>query len=336
MLGKLPNETLKELLKHVKKSPKVVIPPTPGFDSGVHRISGEQYLVISTDPCLNVPEKWFGWLLVNYAASDVALFGARPEFCAITLMGPLSTKPATFIRVMEQVGSAAEELDMAVTTGHTGVYEGLLNLAGVCTAYGTVHKDKLITPGGAHAGDHIICSKAIGWETAVNFALTHRALADELFTMTRANALRRQVKEQTCVREALNLAKGPGVHAMHDTTEGGLVTALNEMAESAALGFEVNLEEIPILREALTMKEYFGLSQRELLSISSTGTLLAAVAPEVKDRTLQRLRENAGAARSIGVFTKNRKRTVNDGRKKVVFPRAAQDPYTRILLQKNR
>ncbi|MCW4055791.1 MAG: AIR synthase-related protein, partial [Candidatus Bathyarchaeota archaeon] len=292
-MGKLPNEKLKELLKHVKQSPKVVIPPTLGFDSGVHRISKEQYLVISTDPCLNVPEKWFGWLLINYAASDVALFGAKPEFCAITLMGPLTTQPAAFIRVMEQVGRAAEELDMTVITGHTGAYDGLLNLAGVCTAYGTVHQDKLITPRGAHVGDHIICSKAIGLETAVNFALTHRALADELFTMTRAHALRSQVREQTCVREALTLAKGPGVHAMHDTTEGGLVTALNEMAESAALGFQVDLEEIPFVSEAPTMKEYFGLSQRELLSISSTGTLLAAVAPEVKNICIQRLRENA-------------------------------------------
>jgi len=331
-VGKLHTNELKKLLKCIKKHPKIIIPPAPGYDSGVHKINESEYLVVSTDPCIGVPEKWFGWLLIHYAASDVALFGAKPEFCTITLIGPPSTKANTFIRIMKQVCTTADELDMIIVTGHTGTYDGLSTLVGACTAYGTVHKDKLITPGGAQDGDQILCTKQIGLETVVNFALTHEALAEELFTTTRTCALQDLVNKQTCVKEASLLADLGGVHAMHDTTEGGLVAALNEMAETSSHGFTVDLKKFPILKEAQILRNHFGLSQRELLSISSTGTLLAAVDPEDGDRVLRELRRQGMEASLIGAFTKNKKRLIRQERQKMDFPEAAEDPYAKIMV----
>lgn len=331
-VGKLHTNELRKLLKCIKKHPKTIIPPTPGFDSGVHTINENEYLVVSTDPCIGVPEKWFGWLLIHYAASDVALFGAKPEFCTITLAGPPSTEANTFIKVMKQVCAAAEELNMTIVTGHTGTYDGLSTLVGACTAYGVVHKDKLITPGGAQAGDHILCTKQIGLETVVNFALTHRTLAEKLFTTARTRALQNLVNKQTCVKEASLLADLGGVHAMHDTTEGGLVAALNEMAENSNLGFTVDSDKFPILEEAQILRKYFDFSQRELLSISSTGTLLAAVDPEKREQALRELQKQGIEASLIGTFTKNRKRVMRQVRKKVDFPEEAEDPYAKIML----
>ncbi|MCW3985896.1 MAG: AIR synthase-related protein [Candidatus Bathyarchaeota archaeon] len=331
-VGKLHTNELRKLLKCIKKHPKTIIPPAPGFDSGVHIINENEYLVVSTDPCIGVPEKWFGWLLIHYAASDVALFGAKPEFCTITLTGPPSMKANTFIRVMKQVCTAAEELSMTIVTGHTGTYDGLSTLVGACTAYGVVHKDKLITPGGAQAGDHILCTKQIGLETVVNFALTHRTLAEKLFTTARTRALQNLVNKQTCVKEAFLLADLGGVHAMHDTTEGGLVAALNEMAENSNLGFTVDSDKFPILEEAQILRKYFDFSQRELLSISSTGTLLAAVDPEKREQALRELQKQGIEASLIGTFTKNRKRVMRQVRKKVDFPEEAEDPYAKIML----
>ncbi|MDH5448101.1 MAG: AIR synthase-related protein [Candidatus Bathyarchaeota archaeon] len=332
-VGKLATEELKKLLRCIKKHPKVIIPPAPGFDSGVQITNENECLVVSTDPCIGVPEKWFGWLLIHYAASDVALFGAKPEFCTITLLGPPSTKANTFIKIMEQVCAVADELNMTVVTGHTGTYDGLSTLVGTCTAYGTVSKDRLITPGGARAGDHIICTKQIGLETVVNFVLTHEALAESLFDVARTYVLQSLVNMQTCVKEAYLLAEVGGVHAMHDITEGGLVAALNEMAESSSLGFAVDLEKLPILEEALILQKYFGLSQRELLSISSTGTLLTAIDPERKDQALQELLKHGIDASFIGTFTKNKKRLIQHGKKKTVFPKTAEDPYAKIMLK---
>jgi hydrogenase expression/formation protein HypE len=332
-VGKLTTEELKKLLKSIKKHPKVIVPPAPGYDSGVHLINENECLVVSTDPCISVPKKWFGWLLIHYAASDVALFGAKPEYCSVVLLGPPMTKAETFTKIMEQACSASEELEMTVVTGHTGTYEGLSTLVGTCTAYGIVGREKLITPGGAQTEDRIVCTGQIGLETVVNFALTNKALAEKLFTVARTRELQDSVNLQTCVKEATLLAEIEGIHAMHDATEGGLVAALNEMAESSELGFVLNLEKIPVLEEAKILQRYFDLSQHELLSISSTGTLLAAVDPKRKDVVINELRKHGAEAGVIGIFTKNKECLIRNGKKETTFPKVAEDPYAKIMIR---
>jgi hydrogenase maturation factor len=299
----------------------------------VHLI-GDEYLVISTDPCIGVPEEWFGWLLIHYASSDVALFGAKPEFCTITLLGPLSTKPKTFYAAMKQACSAADELSMTIVTGHTGTYDGLSNLTGVCTAYGTVKPEKLITPGNARHGDLILCTKTLGLETLSNFSLMRKALAQKLFGAERAGKLDRLVCMQSCVREALQLADTGCVHAMHDATEGGLVSALNELAEASEVGFRVEFEKIPISPEVLALKKTFRLSEDQMLSLSSTGTLVAAVDAHAKDKVEETLRRNGFSASFLGAFTKSQSRILVKNKRTMPFPRVADDPYDKILLSK--
>jgi hydrogenase maturation factor len=234
---------------------------------------------------------------------------------------------------MKQVRAAAKDLGMTIITGHTGTYDCLSTLVGTCTAYGAVDKDRLITPGGAQAGDVLICTKPIGLETVVNFAITHHALADDLFTVDRAGALRDMVYIQTCVEEALLLAGVGGVHAMHDATEGGLVAAVNEMAENADLGFVVDLETLPVLEEAQILQTRFNFTRNELLSLSSTGTLLAAVQPEKEDVVLHKLKNQNVNASSIGAFTKSKKRVLQHRNRTMTFPRIAKDPYAKIMLK---
>lgn len=329
-MGKLGLKDLEKLLKCVKADARVIVPPMAGYDSGVHLI-GDKWLVVSTDPCIGVPEEWFGWLLIHYAASDVALFGAKPEFCTLNLLGPPSTKPLTFQKIMRQTCKAAEELGIAIVTGHTGTYEGLSTLVGVCTAYGLTEKDRLITPRGAKPGDYIICTKPLGLEIAVNLSLMNRGLAEKLFGVKRASELSRLVYMQSCVKEALALAEIKGVHAMHDLTEGGLVASLNEMAEASKLGFKIEYEKIPICEEAKKLKEAFRISERQLLSMSSTGTMLVAASPEAKEKIEEVLRENLLEASVIGVFTSETKRLMVKNGVEATFPKKAEDPYERIL-----
>jgi len=329
-MGKLSTEKLKKLLSYIKKDPRVIVPPLPGFDSGVHLIDDE-YLVVSTDPCIGVPQEWFGWFLIHYVASDIALFGAEAEFCTINLLGSPSTRPQVFYKIMEQACSAADELGTTVVTGHTGTYEGLSTLVGVCTAYGKVGKDKLITPGGAKPGDYILCTKPIGLEIVVNFALTRKALAEKLFGAKRTKELGQLVKMQSCVKEALLLAKIGEVHAMHDATEGGLTAALNEMAEASKVGFRIEIERLPIPEEVHPLQKRFRLSDRQILSMSSTGTILAAVDAKAKDKVATELRKQGIKAGIIGVFTKDAHRILLKNGKKTPFPEKADDPYEKIM-----
>ncbi len=319
------------MLSCIKRTSKIVVPPIPGFDAGVHELEGDMYMVVATDPCMGVPKEWFGWLLVHYSASDVAVFGAQPRFCTINLLGPSGTRRQVFKNVMKLACNAADELGISIVTGHTGTYEGLSTLVATCTAYGFVSKDKLITPSGAKPNDYILCTKYVGMETVVNFVLVHKKLAEKLFGPKRASDLAEQVKMQTCVEEALLLAQTEAVSAMHDATEGGLVAALNEMADASQCGFLIDFAKLPLTSETKKLAEHFHLTLSQTLSMSSTGTLLAAISPNEKDKVGKVLSKRGFNAKIIGVFTESRKRLIQLHDKQIRFPRRARDPYAEIL-----
>ena len=329
-MGKLPNTELTKLLSCIKKDFRVIVPPMIGYDAGVHLLHGK-YVAVATDPCTGVPENWFGWLLINYAASDVALFGAKPEFCTINLLGPIGTKPEVFQNIMKQTCSAADELGIAIVRGHTGMYDSLKDLLGVCTVYGTVDPKKLITPGNAKSGDLILCTKPLGLETTTNFSLTHKEKAQELFGAGKQEELAKLVYMQSCVKEAVQLAEVGGVHAMHDATEGGFVAALNELAGASTVGFRVEWEKMTLTKEVLALQNHFKLSDEQVLAMSSTGTILAAVEPQATEKVKATLKQIGLTACFLGKFTENKERVLIKKGKEEHFPQVAEDPYTQIL-----
>jgi hydrogenase expression/formation protein HypE len=278
-----------------------------------------------------VPKEWFGWLLINYAASDVAVFGAKPQYATINLLAPTGTKITALERAMKQACKAADELKVAIITGHTGTYEALSTTVGTCTSYGIIKRDQLITPGGAKPGDYLICTKPIGLETLVNFTLTNRKRAEEIFGDLGALKLTRQVKMQTCVNEALLLAETGVVHAMHDATEGGFVAALNEIADASNVGFSVDYSKLPMSSNLEKLAKYFHLDTNQILSTSSTGMIVAAVAPSGISRVINALSKLGLSARAVGVFLESQERSIKFDGKETFFPKHYDDPYSKIM-----
>jgi hydrogenase maturation factor len=327
-MGKLGQRELATIIKCVRRTSSVLVPPGVGFDSGVHRIPSGSCLAISTDPCMGVPKVWFGWLLVHYSASDVAVFGVEPKFCAVNLLGPPGTPLHLFQEIMKDACEAANELGMQIVTGHTGRYTALRDVVGTCTAYGFARK--IMTPKDVKPGDSILLTKPLGLETAVNFARKRRRLARKLFGEARTARLSRQFKFQSCVKEALALAKMPGVHAMHDAAEGGLVSSLNEMAEASDTGFSLNLAKVAVPKEVRTLAAHFELTTDEVISMSSTGTLAAALAPGVESRVMRRLSELRIPAHVVGTFLGGGRRRLTTDIGERRFPAMARDPFSKI------
>ncbi|MCL2134246.1 MAG: AIR synthase-related protein [Candidatus Bathyarchaeota archaeon] len=329
-MGKLDNQQLQKLLNYIKTNKQVIIPPMIGGDAGVHRL-GNQLLVISTDPCTGVPLKWFGWFLINYASSDLSLFGAKPQFCTINLLGPKTIDTKIFEDIMKQTCAAADEYDIAIVRGHTGMYDSINDLLGVCTVYGIVEPDKLVTPKNAKPGDLIMCTKPVGIETLTNFVLTHPKTAEKLFGAEKTEKISNMVKLQSCVWEAQQLAEMGCVNAMHDATEGGLVVALNELSEASGIGFRVCWDDIPILEDVLELQKQFGFSDEQVLALSSTGLVLAAVPPLLKNVAVEVLSKLGLCAYFIGEFTKDKSRVFVKAGKEKVFPVFIEDVYARLL-----
>ena len=61
---------------------------------------------------------------------------------------------------------------------------------------------------------------------------------------------------------------------MHDPTEGGLATALHELAEAAGVGLMVDRDAVPVLAECRRICQALGLNPYALLA---SGALLASL-----------------------------------------------------------
>ena len=76
-------------------------------------------------------------------------------------------------------------------------------------------------------------------------------------------------------------------HAIHDPTEGGLVTGLHELAEAAGVGLRIDIAAIPVLPECRLICDALGLDPLGLLA---SGALVAALDPTEVRPVLDRLR----------------------------------------------
>ncbi|ALM74337.1 AIR synthase family protein [Thermococcus barophilus] len=324
-LGKIRSEVLNEIiLDNLNiKDPKVFIGPREGFDAAVLEYSNENYLVIATDPVLGVPMEHFGFFTYHFAASDVAVFGAKPRWLVIDLLlSPGSTKER-LAQIMGELNEECREYGTAVIGGHTGVYTTIKETTATTTALGLVKKEDLRLPL-AKPGDDIIITKGIGIEFAVGAAYFKKEELKEFLTPAEIDKLREMYKLETVVPDALAVRKL--VRGMHDATEGGL-TALHEIADNSNVGFRVYYDKIyipPLVKKVL---EAFDVNP---LTVSSTGTLVIISPRRNSSRIIEELSKNGIKAFIIGEFTEEKDRVLVKNSEEEEFPRFESDVYAEI------
>jgi hydrogenase expression/formation protein HypE len=169
--GKLRNEVLREVVfpnLGIEDS-KVVYGPREGFDSAVLEYDDDHYLIIATDPTLGVPGETFGFFTYHFAASDVAVFGARPRWLVVDLLFPEGTSKEFLGMVMGDLNDECRKYGSAIIGGHTGVYPSISEPTATTMAMGLVKKDELKLPL-AKPGDRIVVTAKVGLEFAVSAA----------------------------------------------------------------------------------------------------------------------------------------------------------------------
>ena len=140
------------------------------------------------------------------------------------------------------------------------------------TGIGRVRKDKFVPTGGAHPGEDLIVTKAIGIEGTYIIATEHEKELLETLPESLIKRAQGFIKDISVVDEGL-LAGRYGVSAMHDITEGGIYGALWEMCEASGVGCEVDIKRIPVRQETIEIAEVFGLDPYRLIS---SGSMLIA------------------------------------------------------------
>jgi hydrogenase expression/formation protein HypE len=281
-IGKLPTEHLARLLaKHTRPDPRLIIGAQVGEDAAVIDM-GERYLVAKTDPITFATDE-IGWYVVNVNANDVACAGATPRWFLATLLLPEGKTDVTLVEaIFEQMAEACDQLDVTLAGGHTEISYGLDRPIVVGHMLGEVAPDRFVSTAGVRVGDDIIVTKGIAVEAT---AIIAREKADDLRESFDADYVRRcqgflHMPGISVVRDAQVAQAAGGIHAMHDPTEGGLVTGLWEMSQVAEVGLEINEAAIPILPETAALCAQFGLDP---LGVIASGTLLIACAPAETD-----------------------------------------------------
>lgn len=297
--GKLPAEVLEELLGHLGTSgPEVVLPPRIGTDATAIAF-GDRCLVAASDPITFATEE-AGWYSVMVNANDVACLGAEPRwFLATVLLPERGADRALVDRIFNDITEACRVVGATLCGGHTEITHGIERPIVSATMLGDCARGRLVTPSGMRPGDVIVATKGIAIEGT---AVLAREAAGRLGSCVGADVLermRRLLHEPgiSVVPDARVACSAVTVHAMHDVTEGGLATALYELAAAGGCGLAVERDTIVVLPETQALCEALG---ADALGLLGSGCLLIAVAEEDAGHVLDALGDACISAAVVG------------------------------------
>jgi hydrogenase expression/formation protein HypE len=331
-VGKLRAQLLQAVFdRHPTKDPRVVVGPRVGEDAAVIDL-GDRYLIASSDPITFAVDD-LAWYVLQINANDVAVRGARPRWFLATLLLPEArTTEDAVAALFEQLAQACAELDVALVGGHTEVTHGLDRPIIAGTMLGEVAKERLVTTGGARVGDAVLMTKGIPLEGAA-------LIARERETELRARGVRPSV-----IARAKDFLRRPGlsvlpeaeiacelgeVHAMHDPTEGGIATALWELAEAAGVGLRLHGERIVTLPEGAELCRAFDLDP---LGTLASGALVMTLAPADAGVVIHALAREGIDSHWIGqVVARDAGVVLVDGKGERPLPVFPQDEITKLF-----
>ena len=287
--GKLPVGLLEGLLKGIRTSPRVVIGGGIGRDAAVLEFSdqADRLLVAKTDPITFATDR-IGWYAVNINANDIVCMGADPVWFLATVLLPEGSGESLAAAIFSQIQQACDGLDVALVGGHTEVTVGIDRPLVSGCMLGEVARSELIRPESASIGDLLVLTQRIAIEgTAVLAREAPEKLRAAGVTPGVVKSAGEMLDEPgiSVVPAARALRNIDAVHALHDPTEGGLATAISEMAAAAGLGARLRSEKVPVFPETMDICRALDLDPLGLLA---SGSLLAAVDPSGIEAVSQR------------------------------------------------
>jgi hydrogenase expression/formation protein HypE len=296
--GKLPNELLARFLGGLAPAdPSVLVPAGVGEDVTALDIGGADTLVAHGDP-ITLSSRHLATSAVLVNANDIAASGGVPRWLLATVLLPAGTTASQALALLDDLAVAAASADVALVGGHTEVSDAVTRPVVSATMLGTMRRDDLRDKRSALAGDQVILTKALAVEGT---ALLARELGERLRALgmgeRELDACRELLSLLSIVPEARIAAGFAGVRAMHDITEGGLATALRELAVACGHGIVVHRDRVPVLAETHQLCELLG---ADPLGLIASGSLLVCCRPEETEALLQALAGADVAATVIG------------------------------------
>jgi selenide,water dikinase len=250
VLGKLPRQA----------DPNVLVGFDHADDAGVYRISPRTALVQTVDfftPMVDDPYT-FGQIAATNALSDVYAMGGRPLTSLALVCFPEKADLAILERILAGGLSKMIEAGCSVIGGHS-VRDEEMKFGYSVT--GLIDPARVLTNGGAKAGDRLLFTKALGTgviATAIKKKAAKQHWIDAAITsMTTLNKKAAEVISGGAEQGSAASDQRPTtnghfiVHAMTDVTGFGLIGHAREIAIASGISLRFHANRIPLLDGAL-------------------------------------------------------------------------------------
>jgi hydrogenase expression/formation protein HypE len=298
-VGKLPPELLARLLASAPvQDERILVGPGIGLDCAVVDL-GSILLVFKSDPITFATDE-IGWYAVQVNANDIATTGAVPTWFLMTLLLPDGSTTAEMVdQISQQVFEACQSIGVSVIGGHSEITHGLEQPIVVGTLVGEVAHEDLITPDGARPGDRLLITKGIPVEA---ISILAREFPHKLQSLLSAEEISLACDYLydpgiSVLKDAYLATRTGKVTAMHDPTEGGLASALWELAEACGQAIVFDPEAVPIPPLAQRICRAFEIDP---LGAIASGALLLSTTPEDAPKICQALEMEGITCAEIG------------------------------------
>jgi thiamine-monophosphate kinase len=264
-----------------------------GDDCAIVETPGrKKYLVLKTDCVVEgmhfvhgTNASDVGWKAMMRPLSDFAATSATPQFALITLIVPQQTKVAWVQGLYRGLRFAANRFDVSIVGGETSNTTGPIVIS--VSVIGFVEKLRATSRRGGRSGDDLFVTGRLGG------ALKQKHL-----------------KFIPRIVESRWLTKNFSIHAMMDLSD-GLGADLPRLARASKVGFDIELENLPVTTDSTIDKA---------ISEGEDYELLFAISPRDRNSLERRWRQKFPKLLLTRIGSLNRKSPVTDPKERPGFP----------------
>ena len=268
--------------------PQLLISPGIGEDTAAVSVENEEVLIFKSDPITFATDA-IGHYAVLVNANDIATAGADPRWLLTTLIFPCQTTPAKIFGILRELEAHCRKWQITLCGGHTEISDAVTRPVISGMMVGSVTRSNLVDKRNMQQGDNVLITKAVAVEgTSLIAREFPRRLMDLGVTQTEISRYREFIEMISILPEARIARNSPGVSAMHDVTEGGLITAVWELGVAGKHGLRIDLDQIPIYPET---RKICDLLKIDPLGLIGSGSLLICCKKADCDRLIDNLRK---------------------------------------------
>ena len=331
--GKLPNHLLGQFLEdYPLDDDSVLIKPGVGEDAAVVQLEGQDDLIVLKSDPITFATNRMGYYTVLICANDVATSGAIPRWLLTTLLFPVGSNAAQIRGLIEELQRVSRQFGLSLCGGHTEITDAVNKPVAVGQLIGTVNRKGLIDKRQMVEGDGILLTKGVAVEgTSI--------LARESPAKLRALGLPEADLEKcqqflvnpgiSILEEARIAVRSRRVTGMHDVTEGGLATAVEELSTAARHRLRIYMERIPVFPETRQICELLGVDP---LGLIGSGSLLIACRSDGCEVVMEAIQEAGIQVSSIGEVLEEGVgiEAIGGNSERVPWPHFDADELTRV------